>query len=190
MMWVQLLCNRLDPVPINQLKLTWETSGKRFAIGSISRRDGNQQLKLIHPPLIFAPANAVDAHPTHRKKLRHHCLDIAKWMKNRKKWLIPLGTLTDDSQRQDAAVLHALAVGTFEGDAAADLQVVVLGGLLVRHGWTASVVGGVLLQDVAGSNHHSSGLGEHMQELLQEDSGWHPIIDLWCLASGHFIRYN
>lgn len=55
-------------------------------------------------------------------------------MKNRKKRLIRLGTLTDDSQRQDAAVLHALAVGTFEGDAAADLQVIVLGGLLVRHG--------------------------------------------------------
>lgn len=82
--------------------------------------------------------------------------------------MIRLGTLTEDSQRQDATVLHALAVGTFEGDAAANLQVVVLGGLLVRHGCTASVVGRVLLQDVAGSNHHPSGLGEHMQELLTD----------------------
>lgn len=91
-------------------------------------------------------------------------------MKNSTKRL-RLSTLTDDSQRQDAAVLHALAVSTFEGDAAAYLQVVVLGGLLVRHGCTACVVGRVLLQDVPGSDHHPSGLGEDVQELLLTNFG-------------------
>lgn len=105
-------------------------------------------------------------------------------------WEICLGTLTHDSQCQDATVLHALAVSTFEGDAAAHLQVIVLWGLLVRHGWTPSVVGRVLLQDVTGSYHHPRGLGGDVQELSHWNSDCHPKTDLWCTASDHFIRYK
>lgn len=76
-------------------------------------------------------------------------------------------TLTRDSQRQNAAVLHALTVGALKRDAAANLHVVFLRRFLVRHRGAPRVVGRVLLQDVASSDHHSRRLRWDQQEVTK-----------------------
>lgn len=73
-------------------------------------------------------------------------------------------TSTDDGQSQSAAVLHALTVGTFKRDAAANLQVIFLWSFLVSHCGAAGVVGCVLLQDIASADHHSRCLQRDREE--------------------------
>lgn len=80
--------------------------------------------------------------------------------------------MADYSQRQYSTVLHALAVGTFKGDAAADARVVFLWRLLIRYRCTASVVGHVPLQDVTSADHHASCL-ERKREWGGESSCCH-----------------
>lgn len=82
-------------------------------------------------------------------------------------------TLADDSQRQNAAVLHALTVGALERDAAALSRVLHLRRLLVRHGCAPGVVGRVPLQDVTGSDHHAGRLdGDGQEEEFKEETSF------------------
>lgn len=73
-------------------------------------------------------------------------------------------TMTDNSQSQNAAVLHALTVGALKRNAAANLQVIFLWSFLVSHGGPTCVVGCVLLQDIASSDHHPCRLRRHGEE--------------------------
>lgn len=63
--------------------------------------------------------------------------------------------MTDDGQGQNAAVLHALTVGTFKRNVAANLQVVFLWSFFISHCSAAGVVGCVLLQHITSADHHS-----------------------------------